>query len=134
MPSLSFNAMFADRVERGEKLHSIRGRRKRPEQWLPGKKLHLFTAMRTRHCRRLGLAIITSVHEIDIVQTGVEIDGAYIDDPAALSAFARADGFLTWSAFVAFFEEIYGLPWRGSLIKWQFVNPDSPHAQEGSTP
>ncbi len=133
MPSLGFAAMFAERVERGEKLHSIRSRRKRPEQWLPGKSVHLFTAMRTKYCRRLGLGIITAVDDITILDNAVEIDGVLVDTERELSAFARADGFLTWSQFHSFFAEHYGLPWSGSLIRWQLIKPDLTNAQEGKS-
>ena len=133
MATLSFASMFANRVERGEKLHSIRSRRKRPEQWIPGKSVHLFTAMRTKHCRRLGLGIITSVDDITIFDDAVEIEGVRVDTERELSAFARANGFLTWSQFQEFFTEHYGLPWSGSLIRWQLVTPVSPTALEGKS-
>lgn len=134
MPSLGFSKQFVPRVESGEKTHSIRGRRKRPEQWMPGKLVHLFYAMRTKHCRRLGTGVITEVRDITIHDDQVEIDGAAFSDATELSAFARADGFLTWQQFVDFFDDHYALPWSGSLIKWQLIKPLSPTAQEGTSP
>lgn len=119
MPSLGFSKQFVSRVESGEKTHSIRGRRKRPEQWMPGKLVHLFYAMRTKHCRRLGTGVITEVRDITIHDNQVEIDGAVVDGERELSAFARADGFISWNEFTTFFRQHYGLPWDGSLIKWQ---------------
>lgn len=118
MPSLSFQKRFVPRVESGEKLHSIRPRRKNPGQWMPGKTVHLFYAMRTKHCRRLGIGRITELRDVVICHTHVEIDGARITEEADLDAFARADGFESWADFIPFFSEFYGLPWEGSLIKW----------------
>ncbi len=126
MPALGFASMFCERVERGEKLHSIRAPRKRPDQWLPGKTVHLFYGMRTKHCRRLGAGTITALHDIEIGDAGVDIDGVRIHASTELTAFARADGFLTWNEFVTFFRDHYGLPWRGVLIKWQLKQADYP--------
>lgn len=124
MPSLSFEKRFAPRVESGDKLHSIRSRRKHPQQWLPGKPVYLFTAMRTKHCRRLGIGTLRGLREITIHHDHLVIEGAAITTPKQLTAFARADGFLTWSAFVEYFDERYGLPWSGELIQWQLLPDD----------
>lgn len=123
MPSLSFNQRFADRVERGEKTHSIRPVRKQPAQWMPGRRVHLFTAMRTRHCRRLGCGEIIGLYDISISDFGFEVlgYGDAIVDTASLDAFARQDGFDNWQDFRSYFRDQYGLPWSGTLIVWKLV-------------
>lgn len=121
MPSLSFMKRFVPRVERGEKLHSIRPRRANLGQWMPGKTVHLFFAMRTKYCRRIGRGVITELRDVVIFDTHLEIDGAAITAAADLDAFARADGFASWNDFLLFFGDYYGLPWEGHLIKWRLL-------------
>lgn len=134
MPSLGFSKQFVSRVESGEKTHSIRGRRKRAEQWMPGKLVHLFYAMRTKQCRKLGVGVITEVRDITIREDQVEIDGIVVDGERELSAFARADGFLTWHDFTTFFDEHYSLPWDGCLIKWRLVSSLTAALHEALSP
>jgi len=126
MPSLSFQKRFADRVERGEKTHSIRSRRKRPAEWALGKTVHLFTAMRTRSCRRLGSGTIIDVVDITITESGIYLDEQFIRDRVWLDSFAVQDGFADWHDFLAFFSANYALPWSGSMIKWRLKPADAP--------
>ncbi|WP_421793434.1 ASCH domain-containing protein [Hydrocarboniphaga effusa] len=119
MPSLSFQKRFCTRVEAGEKTHSIRPKRKHPEQWMPGRYVHLFFAMRTQYCRKLGVGVITQLQDVWIFADHVEIDDRVIDEVDELDAFARADGFESWDDFIPFFREFYGLPWNGDLIRWR---------------
>ncbi len=121
MPSLSFQKRFTDRVESGDKTHSIRTRRKRPEQWHVGRKVHLFTAMRTRSCRRLGTGEIIGLHDLTITGDGIYIDGTFMNEKAQLHEFAVQDGFKDWPDFIAFFSENYSLPFAGSLIIWRLI-------------
>src|SRR3954463_9681520 len=51
MPSLNFQARFADRVAEGSKRRTIRAGRKR--LFKSGDNLAFFTGMRTKMCRRL---------------------------------------------------------------------------------
>ena len=64
MPSLSFRSHFVPKIERGEKTHSIRPKRKRA--WKVGDDLALFYSMRTKQCRRLFNAPVVRVEDITI--------------------------------------------------------------------
>ncbi len=116
MPSLNFKARFAPDVVAGIKTQTIRAPRKdgRPH-CIPGDPLHLFTGMRTKYCRRLGKGICTERRQIWIEYGRVIVDGQPIKDD---DAFARADGFANAMQLYDFFQEEHGLPFEGSLIKW----------------
>jgi hypothetical protein len=55
MPAYNFQKQFAPAVERGEKLCTIR--RKAPKV---GDKAYLYTGMRTKACRPLGVGVATT--------------------------------------------------------------------------
>lgn len=59
---LNFQPHFAALVEAGTKLTTIR---KSPRE--PGVTLHLFTAQRTKECRKIGTAVCTSCVPIVIL-------------------------------------------------------------------
>lgn len=121
MATLSFQKMFADRVQSGEKLHSVRPKRKRPQDWLPGKTVHLFTGMRTKYCRRLGLGVLTGLVDIEVHEDALVLDGQRITEPSWKDAFAVSDGFTCYAELVDFLQDFYGLPFTGDLIKWRKV-------------
>lgn len=119
MVAYNFQAQFAGPVERGEKRLTIRPRRKRPTR--PGHALQHYTGMRTRKCRKLLDAVCRRVDSIDI---GYELGHVVVrvnSEPlllAQIQALAQADGFGTVGAFMAFFDNHYGLPFSGEIIKW----------------
>lgn len=138
MPAYSFKAQFIPLVEKGEKLHTIRGKRKnRPR---PGQPFYAYYAMRTKQCRKLLESVITHVQDITIVEAcryvhyldGVDvIDGRHIilahpkiaidgeelaeDEMVAL---ARRDGFADLNAMMMFWP-LDRLPFSGDLIHWK---------------
>jgi hypothetical protein len=57
MPSLSFQERWAPKILDGSKHQTIR----RAGRWKPGMTAHLFTAMRTKRCRRLGRSQVANV-------------------------------------------------------------------------
>ncbi len=119
MVAYNFKEQFAGPVERGEKRQTIRPRRKRPTR--PGDALQHYTGMRTRKCRKLLDAACLRVESIDI---GHELGHVVVrinGEPlllAQIQALAQADGFETVSAFLAFFDNHYGLPFSGEIIRW----------------
>ena len=100
MVAYSFKAMFADPIERGVKCQTVRADRQRHA--CPGEPVQLYTAMRTRHCRKLltpdPICIDVRRIEIDLAPknplmiAGIEIDGVALNSDE-IEAFAMADGF-----------------------------------------
>lgn len=100
MVAYSFKAMFAGQIERHEKRQTVRGNRKRHAR--PGEPMQLYTAMRTRHCRKLidPDPICTSLQMIEIslplghpeIIAAISIDGIPLSEEET-TAFAIADGF-----------------------------------------
>lgn len=121
MVAYNFKAQFADLVERGEKRQTIRPRRKRPTR--PGDALQHYTGMRTRKARKLRDAVCTAVEPFDLDDEPgrivIRVNGEPLP-PLQAQALAKADGFETVSAFVAFFIDHYGLPFSREMeiIKW----------------
>ncbi len=119
MVAYNFKEQFAHPVERREKRQTIRPRRKRPTR--PGDALQHYTGMRTRKCRKLLDAVCLRVDSIDI---GHEVGHVVVrvnGEPLLreeMATLAKADGFETVSAFFAFFDNHYGLPFSGEIIKW----------------
>lgn len=100
MVAYSFKAQFAEPIVTLAKRQTVRGYRKRHAQ--AGEAIQLYTAMRTRQCRKL-LAIdpvCLDVRHIRIelstshpaLIAGISIEGVSLDDQA-IETFAVADGF-----------------------------------------
>ncbi len=125
MPAFNFKPQFADDVESGKKPQTIRAERK--DGRVPckvGDTITLYTGMRTKACRKLGVGKCTgvtpvSIHEYPAGTPQLFIAGAMIlneDD------FAQADGFENSAEFYKFFEDTHGLPFRGWLIEWELCS------------
>lgn len=118
MVALNFMKQFAPAVEEGRKRQSIRARRKKGGAF-PGCSLQLYTAMRTKHCRKLGDAICDDVLPIEISEGGIKLSADFFPADHAFSAeLARLDGFDGFDAFKEFFKKAHGLPFSGDLIRW----------------
>ena len=124
MVAYSFKAQFANSVESGRKIQTIRADRKNGHA-SAGDRLQLYTGMRTKDCRKLRPdPLCLSVEPIKIklsTATGlttVIIGGQYLNACQAL-AFAQADGFDSVEAMGKFFQDTHGLPFEGFLIKWE---------------
>ena len=114
MPSLSFQAQFAPKVESGAKRCSIRAKRKHPIK--VGDTLFLYTGMRTKACRKLRQAACTAttpivIDGIRVFTNGQELTGNQVN------RLAIDDGFPTLQAFWAFFHKTDG-HFEGDLIEW----------------
>ncbi len=121
MPSLGFRRRFAGVILGGEKRQTIRKPRRKPLR--VGDRLHLFTGMRTKSCRKLGVASCTALQDIRIDGDGFTLDGVRADAPGRLAEMARADGFASWPEMVEFFQRTHGLPFSGVLVRWGQLNP-----------
>ncbi len=100
MVAYSFKAQFEEPIVALAKRQTVRGYRKRHAR--PGEPIQLYTAMRTRQCRKL-LSVdptcldvrhirieLSAVHPAFIA--GISIEGVALDDQA-IEMFAVADGF-----------------------------------------
>jgi hypothetical protein len=114
MVAYSFQARFADAVARGEKVQTIRAPR-RSRHARPGERVQLFTAMRTKACRRLGEGVCEVAAPVAMTPDGVAVAG----EPVDVETFARADGFSSWREMRDWFEAVHGLPFTGHLIRWR---------------
>lgn len=99
MVAYSFHKIFASQVEGGLKRQTVRRQRKRHAR--PGEAIQLYTAMRTRWCRKLVWPdpFCTQARGIEIIVPegvapieGIAIDGIALD-PEAMERFAIDDGF-----------------------------------------
>jgi len=123
MPAYNFKKEFAYLVETGQKLQTIREVRKRKTAL--GDKIFLYSGMRTKACRLLGMGEIVGVQKF-ILHSRETFTIADIDIPAMPwkdgLKLARQDGFDTWEEFVKFFEDHYGLPFFGEIIRWRKIS------------
>lgn len=124
---LNFQAQFADLVASGEKRQTIRAPRKRPIS--VGDELRLYTGMRTKACRLLGVVTCEKVTPVRIERLGsgaspiLTIDGVCVaiahNCPWDTERrFARADGFKNWREMCEWFDRTHGLPFEGVVIRW----------------
>jgi hypothetical protein len=106
MVAYAFMKLFVPQVEIGLKRHTVRAHRKRHAR--PGEAVQLYTAMRTKYCRKLVEPdpVCSLVQEIRIevgdggaaeqalagTIEGIEIEGRELS-AAEIAAFAAADGF-----------------------------------------
>lgn len=128
MPALSFKKRFVGKIMNGQKRQTIRTPRRYPIE--PGDTLYLYTAMRTKHCKKLREVKCKSVDLIHIyINSGTIITPEYVySTTAELNTFAQKDGFKNWQDMKAFWIEEHGVkkgkrkviikPFEGILIKW----------------
>jgi len=117
MPPLNFYPQFADQVESGQKLQSIRKIGGIP--WKVGDKAHLFTGLRTKACRKLGVGVVADIVRVAIAEHVLWVDQDFFTQWRSFDKFAQADGFSHWNEMTDWFREIHGLPFHGVLIRWE---------------
>lgn len=135
MPAYSFQKQFVSAIERGDKTHTIRAKRKaRPAA---GQRCVGYYAMRTKQCRKLFEAVITRVQDITISDHDmiggdfmalyglplVIIDGDELDR-TELEALAKRDGFVNAHDFWKFWQSTHSIPFRGDIIHWCLVGQE----------
>lgn len=126
MVAYSFKREFVDPILAGTKVQTIRADRKRHAR--PGEALQLYTAMRTKHCYKIGDAKCSSIQPIRIEVENAMICGASgncLTTIAELDDFARRDGFTDWIRMRLFWQQNHpGTPiFTGVLIHWTGFKP-----------
>lgn len=136
MPAYSFQKRFIEPILAGlgepvqayPKTQTIRAVGKRRHA-RPGEVVQLYTAMRTKQCRKLGEARCKAVADIRIfVERGViQLPSGQIEG-AAVEAFARRDGFASWADMQQFWRDEHGdivkdrdTAFVGLLIQWERI-------------
>ncbi len=125
---IMFQDRFAQKVERGDKPHTIRPELKYPifvgdildlRQW-SGK------PYRSKQ-RKLRTAICCQKSGVVVHRDGVELSPGtmrviFLGETGArrdlLEHFARRDGFTDWAEMRQWFDDTHGLPFEGVLIEW----------------
>ena len=121
MPALNFAAEFAPDVESGEKTQTIRRHRVHPIK--AGDRLSLWTGQCStdpEKRRKLLETTCSEVHDVEIWDRSIKLDGVKLDY-AREYFFGSEDGFHSTEDLRDWFRKLYGLPFRGQLIKWKFT-------------
>ena len=125
MPSYNFKAEFRQPIRWGWKRSTMRKPRKRRTQ--TEERLYLFTGPRNKP-ERLGEAICDRVAVVDfkLDHAWLWLDGQLITSLEELDAFARRDGFSSWTALLDWFGNTY--PGENhfhlDLVTWRDFVPD----------
>jgi hypothetical protein len=121
MVAYSFQRQFIEPIRAGSKRQTIRADRKRHARH--GETLQLYTGMRTKHCRLIGTAICRAVNPvtIDFDWNTIAAGPVNLKKLHELEAFARSDGFASWSDMRKFWRDTHGevARWSGILIEWR---------------
>ena len=126
MVAYSFQKRFAEPILEGRKLGTIRAPRKRHAR--PGETMHLFTGMRTKHCRLIAekTCHIACAVELNFHRqfgpgvwkvAGIELNAA------TMNCLAREDGFADVLDMTAFWFDQHGreateIKFEGVLLRW----------------
>jgi hypothetical protein len=120
MPAYNFKSRFAEAVKTGAKRTTIRKPRKRPT--VARDILILYTGLRTKKCRLIGVFLCESVQLVTLYpfDNDMDIDGM----PGcriAIEGIASSDGFESADAFFEFFRSTYGEKRLAmELITWNY--------------
>ncbi|ACL61711.1 hypothetical protein [Methylobacterium nodulans] len=143
MVAYNFKPRFVEPIALGAKAQTIRAHRGVTNQGRharPGEALQLYTGQRTRHCKLIGRTTCESVDRIILTLPSIAQRPSVIltngagtvtedtDDPAALDAFARRDGFRDFDDLAAFRRAEHPDVWvfSGVVIRWPpFQNFDA---------
>lgn len=138
MVAYGFKTQFAEPIIDGSKTQTIRAVGKRRHA-RPEERLQLYTAMRTKQCRKIGEAdcfLVLNI-TIDFDTVSIKTDqwsigpGRRSNRPRSASVqrqlddFARMDGFADWSEMLAFWQKNHfkrKMPhgrWKGVLVRWK---------------
>jgi hypothetical protein len=126
MPALNFKKEFAEDILIGKKRQTVRAPRKDGRDHCKvGDTIKLYIGMRTKGCELLRTGSVTHTEPIRIEPTGM-----YLSDQLLFASlhsrrneqtddeFAKAQGFVDFMKMAAWFDDVYGLPFEGTVIYW----------------
>lgn len=119
MVALNFHKQFANDVEAGRKVNSIR----KTKRCKPGDILQLYTGQRTKYCRKLCEGICVDVVPVDITPEVLYVGQKKIINQNGKDKFAEKVGFGSYDEACDFYEDYHGLPFSGYLHTWQLKEP-----------
>lgn len=124
MVAYSFQRQFVVPILSGAKRQTIRAKRKRHA--FKFETLQLYTAQRTKQCRKIGTATCELVLPVtlDFETNRVMTDGTVFRSMPNLDEFAWADGFADWPAMLEFWQKTHKLSvFSGVLVRWIGFEP-----------
>lgn len=133
MVALSFKGQFAGPIVAGTKRQTVRMQRKRPPR--VGEMLQLYTAMRTKHCRKIVpdvpctevclIMIVVDAQHPELI-AAITFDGRDMLRDREIERFAVADGFVASEGVTArramgnFWMRHHGAgEFIGHVIRWE---------------
>lgn len=105
MPAYNFKIQFAPAVKSGQKICTIRRRRKRPT--VKGDKLFLYTGTRSKFCIALKNTTCKKVTPLELIGNQLYINDLPASD-VQVEILAQRDGFNSAADFFGFFRATYG--------------------------
>lgn len=120
---VSFRKRFEAPILDGAKMQTIRFNRADGKVPRPGDRLKLFIGMRTKMCKRLGIAEVTECFPVymDLASRHhiIEARGMRLN-LREMTEFAKADGFETHIAMLNWFRETYPdeRAFHGYCVRW----------------
>ena len=122
MVAYSFKQRFAAPIRERIKIHTMRNDRKRHARI--GEELQLYTGMRTKQCRLIGIATCADVQPVrlDLRRPLVAIGNREpIRKTHDLHRFAISDGFDSLAELLEFWEEEHARvdTWEGVIVFWK---------------
>ena len=124
MVAISFS-VFKKKIKTGKKRQTIRPySSKRFKQFVRNRNIQLYWKMRTKHCEKLGDAILAAIYNVRLTKDGIMafVDGKWIALNSDL--IAQYDGFENYQEMLKWFcdkyhvsvEELANMPFM--LIRW----------------
>lgn len=110
MPALNFQKKFQPMILSGAKTFTLRVARKDGRYALIGQPLYLFSAMRTKQCKKFAEKRCMFTVTIRLCYGWISIPGFLcLVLPDQLEIFAKADGFADYAAFCEFHKIVDGM-------------------------
>lgn len=118
MVSFSFQPEFAPLIESGQKIGTIR----RTKRCNPGDKMHLYTGLRTKSCKLIGVKRCLESTPVFLMPNSISIGSAACVHSLKredADLFAMRDGFLNYRAMHNWFvDQYYHEEFSGFLHRW----------------
>jgi len=120
MPALNFKTKFAPAILAGKKPFTLREPRKDGRDPKLGEPLYLFTAMRTKQCRKFAEKPCRFAVTISLGWREVTIGGLKtLREWKELDTFSQLDGFKNYAEFCLFHQVKFGMTDKPmKLIAW----------------